>query len=260
MPLGAARDAEADHCADAAEQQRIQQENIKQQAGTLKAAHQSAIRAYEESRAAILQAILLLWTLCAAIWAGFAARDAAKAANDSVGKADETLRHARETNERELRAYVFVHLTELETRKIKKANPFVGSPTVTVRIPTGRVSYSYENTGKTPAKNVSVAARAILVKTGDPVDVTAVGDLKLIGPLGPKSVFSRQLDIENAPLHPSQIKSDTEDGSHEIHLFGRIEYETEFAKDRWTTFHCYIGGSIGYDRTLHAVEPGNDYA
>jgi hypothetical protein len=104
-----------------------------------------------------------------------------------------------------------------------------------------------------------VAARARWVATGTQIDVSDVGPLRLIGPLGPKSTFSGELNIENGPANSAFVTSLTRDGTYELHLFGRIEYDSEFIANRWTTFHCAIGGTIGYDRALHAIEPGNDY-
>ncbi len=226
----------------------------------LEAAKESADWTRGQAWAAIVGIVIISITLLFTKRAADTAFKAAGAARDAVTKADETLEHTRRTSERELRAYVFVHETEIETRKSKKKNPFVGSPTVTVRTPTGRVCYSYENTGKTPAKNVRVAARAAWITTGAALDITEVGPLRLIGPLGPKATFGDDLIPEGPTFPPSHVEGVANDGRHELHLWGRIEYDDAFSQERrWTTFHCYIGGAVGYDRSMHAVEPGNDY-
>jgi hypothetical protein len=181
-----------------------------------------------------------------------AAIRAATAGEKTIERMDKTAAH-------QLRAYVFVHRTALELTKKAQSAGTIGGLFPIPRYPTGRVSYAYENTGQTPAKNVRVAVRARWVATGTHVDVSDVGPLRLIGPLGPKSIFTGELDIENSPDNAAFIRAMTEDGARELHLFGRIEYSSEFAENCWTTFHCAIGGAIGYDRILHAIEPGNDY-
>ena len=172
-----------------------------------------------------------------------------------------TLAHETNASEQELRAYVFVHRTEMERgKKITKRSGQINIAYETVRRLTGRVSYSIENTGKTPAKNVEIAVQSAWIKTGTFLDFTNVGDFRLIGPLGPRAIFNADINPQGPGFIPTDIPSIADDGKHELHLWGRIEYGDEFSEERrWTTFHCQIGGAVGYDRTMHTVEPGNDY-
>jgi hypothetical protein len=207
-----------------------------------------------------LQTRIMRRALLATVRSNIVARRAAKAAENAVGKSDEILKHSEKSSERELRAYVFVHRTDMEREKKTRLNVPGSSVPITTKQLTGRVSYSYENTGKTPAKNVQVAARAAWIKSGETLDITNVGSFRLIGPLGPEARFSDDLIPEGPTFPPSHIEGVANDQTHELHLWGRINYHDEFSRERrWTTFHCYIGGAVGYDKTLHAVEPGNDY-
>jgi len=209
--------------------------------------------------AAIGQIVALIVTIRQTRAAVGASQRSAKAAEDAVAKSDEILSHSRDSAQSELRAYVFVHRTELELTPKGTGVGTTGHPYKMPRHPTGRVSFTYENTGQTPAKNVRVAARAVWMRASEPVDITDVGPLRLIGPLGPSSVFDEDLKIENGPLNAAFIRDAIDSHANEVHLFGRIEYDTAFETGCWTTFHCWLGPTTGYDRVLHAVEPGNDY-
>jgi hypothetical protein len=48
-------------------------------------------------------------------------------------------------------------------------------------------------------------------------------------------------------------------GGKELHLFGRIEYDTDFAKKKWTTFHAYVGGDVPWGLDMHTAKTGNDF-
>jgi hypothetical protein len=171
---------------------------------------------------------------------------------------EKSIEHARKSREHQIRAYVFVNLTELERKKVSKHNiSAVGGFSIT-REPTGRITYGYRNTGKTPAKNVRVAARAIIIRRGNTLNLADAGDPRLVGPLGPKDILTD--DIEGEGLTSGAlVKPFMKGGEFEIHLHGRIDYDDEFADGRWTTFHTYIGGDVGYDKTMHTHKDGNDF-
>jgi hypothetical protein len=237
-----------------------------------------ARKAANAAHDAAVWAQALFWAGCtetAVTFAGvvlvyFTLKEAQRSANEAKRGADEMKRSAdfaetglkdsRERGEAETRAYVFVHRIVLKLTKKGKTVGVTGQPGRLPRFPTGQISFTYENTGRTPAKNVRLGARAVLVPTGQPIDVAQVGPLGPIGPLGPKSVFSRDIPIENCPQNATLIENMTRNGSHQLHFIGRIEYDTIFSENRFTSFHCAIGGPIGYDRDLHAWEPGNDYS
>ena len=82
-----------------------------------------------------------------------------------------TINHARRASEHELRPYVFVHNTQFERKPAKLENIRDKGPKVT----TGRISFDYRNTGKTPANHVQVGVKARLIEAGEIIDFTDVG-------------------------------------------------------------------------------------
>jgi hypothetical protein len=221
---------------------------------TAVATEQAAQQAYNQAVGGAAAAGIFVWALGASIWAGIAAARAA-------GAADRTLKHQQWSTERELRAYVFVHETRLSLTPKFRISGSTGNRILLVRRTTDTVRFTYENTGRTPAKNVQVAAKALYIPTenGPNVDVRDPGSFRLIGPLGPESVFTEDVKIANCPPNPVDIEAGLRSGRYEVHLWGRITYDTEFQKERFTSFHCFTGGRVRYERTLHNTEPGNAY-
>ena len=207
---------------------------------TLNEARRSANEAQRAADAMVLSADS---TREAAWGTGVAARNSAQANA-----------HARDRANAELRAYVFVYLTEIE----RETQRFLSAQGPAKRkVTSGRVSYRYRNTGKTPARNVRVAARAIIIATGERLDLATFGEMRPVGPMGPKDSLGDDVPIDGL-IHGQDAQAHVKDGK-EIHLFGRIEYDTDFAKDRWTTFHSYVGGDVAWERTLHTAKTGNDF-
>ena len=83
------------------------------------------------------------------------------------------------------------------------------------------------------------------------------GDLRDVGPMGPKDSLGDEISIEDL-VHGADAEAHVRAGK-QIHLWGRIEYGDEFGGNRWTTFHCYIGGDVEWEKTLHTAKEGNDY-
>jgi hypothetical protein len=181
-------------------------------------------------------------------------KDAAWASEVAARNSAQANAHARDRANAELRAYIFVHLTEMERKSEDIVTAFgPGKRKVT----SGRVTYRYRNTGKTPARNVRVGARAMLIGGGEALDLTNVGEMRPVGPMGPKDSLGDDIAIEDL-VHGRDAQAHVADGK-EIHLFGRIEYDTDFAKNKWTTFHAYVGGDVPWDVTLHTAKTGNDF-
>ena len=158
-----------------------------------------------------------------------------------------TIAHARRSAEHQLRAYVFVHDIQMEMTANKAPKP------------TGRVSFDYRNSGQTPAKDVRIAAHVIRIPRGNQFDFRQWGEFKTMGAIGPGDERGDDMfPLDWGDQYDPRII--TEDGSWEIHLFGRIEYADEFSNNRLTEFHSYIGGDAGWDETLHTYKEGNDYA
>jgi hypothetical protein len=178
-----------------------------------------------------------------------------------------SLEHERTRAESELRAYVFLQRTELERRRSKIFSDKTFEWSEGRDATTGRISFGYRNSGKTPAKNVRVAAKAIMIDRDETFDFLDIGELRPIGPIGPNDSLDGDIQIMvnndgtiEKVLHGRDLEVHVRDGK-EIHLFGRIEYDDEFATGRWTTFHRYVGGDVGWDPewVLHAAKDGSDY-
>lgn len=150
---------------------------------------------------------------------------------------------AREMSEHELRAYVF-----LKEAKTKMLPP-----------PTGCVNYQYTNSGKTPAKSVMVAARALWLGNGaPPLNEADVGAFRSVGPLGPGDQLDDDLNIEGV-VEGADIRSAIDGGLGKLHLIGRIKYADEWSDERETSFHFYLGGDAGWDEDMTAATTGNYY-
>jgi hypothetical protein len=118
------------------------------------------------------------------------------------------------------------------------------------------IKIGYTNSGKTPAKDVRVAARAIQIPIATEIDFESFGPFRNIGPLGPGDERTKDVDIE---VHSSCVTCETE-RPMQIHLFGRIDYIDEFDQKRWTKFHAYYEGrGVMRGNTLHSADSGNDY-
>ncbi len=173
-----------------------------------------------------------LWIFTALLWCE--TRGAGELNRRSLRIARRSLDQARATSAHELRAYVFVYYTRVKPKESSdKSDRFV--------------RFKYANSGKTPAKNVRVSARAIQVAAGSAVNLTNLPEASLMGPLGPEDERSRDVDIE--------VRNGSEGA--ETHLYGRIDYEDEFSRERWTTFHTWSDHTTG--KTMHTAKDGNDY-
>jgi hypothetical protein len=166
------------------------------------------------------------------------ARRAFEEAQRSADVAHDLLSHERQSTQHQLRAYVFVTVTRL------KDNDSASDMQIWVRL-------NYANSGKTPAKNVRIQARAIQLHRGTDIDLSDAGPVQPIGPLGPGDERMMDIDIE-VQTGPSS------DEQWEIHLFGRIDYDDEFADGRWTTFHAWLDRTLK-GKTLRTHQTGNDY-
>lgn len=192
-------------------------------------------------------------SLLYATWAGVIVAlagvfTAFRAARKSAAGTERALDHAKKMSEHELRAYVFLNETTVE------AEPRVGG----AREATGWVTYDYINSGKTPAKRVMAAARAIWRPRGASIDEGAVGIFRPVGPLGPGDKLNDKLQIEGAPK-PDEIRAMIERSGCEVHLIGCIRYADEWSEERETSFHYYIGADAGWDEEMTAATTGNDY-
>ncbi len=188
-------------------------------------------------------------------WAALAAAQAARAATNANT-------HSERMAEHELRPYIFMKSIDFEfeehfvpefARNLNKGKP-------TYENPTGQVTYEYTNSGKTPAKFVKISARAAIIHKNARFDHADFGTLKDIGPLGPGDDMNGTIVIENTQGIGPDIKKMVEKQEFQIHICGRIEYTDEWKGERWTTFHSYVGGAVGWHNSLVTHPEGNDYA
>jgi hypothetical protein len=198
------------------------------------------------------------WQALATVAAFIAASIAAVFAGQAATAANRTFRHQRWTTEREMRPYIFVY--EFYLVKSPKLNsPHKIDVSHNVKRPLKRTVYGeWKNSGNTPAKNISLSVRAALFRKGDQIPINDFGPFTFKGPIEPKGFFGHEIEVESWAEHYDMRKI-LSVGRHEIHVWGKVIYEDEFGKGRWTTFHFYTGGDMGYDRDLNAIEPGNDY-
>jgi len=200
------------------------------------------LAAFAQVGALVWQIIYLRRTVYDSEEAIKAAQRSAKAAEDAVGKSDAILAHAQDSSQKELRAYVFPHVIVMKSRERPHGSD------VWIRL-------EFRNAGKTPAKNVKIAAHAVQILQGEELDLAALPDLSHIGPLGPDEERMHAVEIEPKVLRDMRLEYRT----WENHIFGRIEYEDEFSRDiRWTTFHAYLPADAK-GQTFHTADTGNDY-
>ena len=133
----------AAECSQKAEDRRIQVAAARQAAFGTRAAEQGDILSAVTSRAAILQDVLIAWTLVASIFAAIAAFRAARAA-------DETLRDNREAGEREQRAYIMVDEANFQDPDNPRAK---------------RLMLRMRNYGATPARKGRMTIQYFMVST-----------------------------------------------------------------------------------------------
>lgn len=163
------------------------------------------------------------------------------------------LSHAAVMSEHELRAYVF-----LKEARMEMATRPIGGTRPPMRFPSGRVIFQYRNSGQTPGKNVTVAARAFWVEAGAIVELADAGEFRPLGPVGPGDKFDDDVDIESLPER-GDLRQLTGSGEGEVHLIGHIKYADAWSDERETSFHYYIGGDAGWDEVMTAPTIGNNY-
>jgi len=121
-------------------------------------------------------------------------KDAAWASEVAARNSAQANAYARDRANAELRAYVFVHLIEIERKTVTVMSAFGSAKQ---KVTTGRVTYRYRNTGKTPARNVHVGARAVIINAGETLDLEAVGEMRPVGPMGPKDSLGDDVPIDD---------------------------------------------------------------
>lgn len=205
------RQARADECAQAAEQDRIQQENLLQQARSVEAANKALIASYEQSRSSALQTVMLVWTLAAAFW---------------------TIYDGRRAINRQLRAYLTVEIGGLT-----KCGPGE-KPTAKIKV---------LNVGQTPAYEFS-SKILITFMAGDGSHTVSIPDPHQVElsdlTLGPGRSYVVSAKSDQAP--PPNFGPANETGNGRVAVTGCITYRDVFNRRRITQFcHYYSGPDWG---------------
>lgn len=173
------------------------------------------------------------------------AKTAADAAKEAADATKESVVLARNTAEKQLRAYVLV--TNITIVGVEPGA-------------TPKADIIFRNSGQTPAYDVEVTAAMGLIDyppTSEPIDdePSAIGSVVVLGPQSEYRVPATLI---------GQLGSDQFiailDGSQAIHIIGTIMYRDAFGIARHTNFSSFYGGKFGtndYGAPSHAPT-GND--
>lgn len=158
---------------------------------------------------------------------------------------ERTLRHARESSERQLRAYVFV-----------AAQAISASPRRDIMLPIQSNSNAlahmvFKNTGQTPAYDVRIYGEIDLVPW--PIEQSTLTAINFnnsnisSSTLGSGqdthkiSLFSRLGSIQPANLSDVEYQG-LLSGSLALVAHGEVRYLDAFGKQRWTRYRTFVGG------------------
>jgi hypothetical protein len=178
----------------------------------------------------------LLLTLVFTGWAARAAGRSAKAAEIAIGKSDEILTHAKESSERELRAYVFAFSAYLLEGSLAK-------PVIKHRVNKPGVQFTIRNSGHTPAYEVIYWGDIKIIECR--YEDTA---LPIPNPLSVNSKFAMPPsgDIHKTLLHPNALTpteiAGIKNNTIAVYVYGRVEYKDAFKVPRFTNYRLKYSG------------------
>jgi len=163
----------SDSCQEAAEQHRLQANDLIQQTRAADAAWASADLTYRQTIIALTGAILGLFTLAAAVVAALYAKRAAEAAEDSI-------KHGMDTSRSELRAYIMSE-SEAICRDVENPKKFMGRIVL-------------KNTGATPAAQMIVTIERRFDFANGGVEEMESAEYR-IGTLSPNASCNLEIDV-----------------------------------------------------------------
>jgi hypothetical protein len=138
------------------------------------------------------------------------------------------IREAKSSSQRQLRAYVFLEKTKIETTKGKWS-----------------IWFKIRNFGQTPAHRVVLiyTAQAVDWANNGPAQVPVLDMTEELGSMGPltDNFELTAPPIGNAPLREIKV------GGKAIYLIGTIRYDTVFHTGCTSDFRYYVGGDMGWD-------------
>jgi hypothetical protein len=190
-----------------------------------------------------LQLFLFLWQLRLIRDSLVDAKHAADAARQSADAANDSVRLAKETAQKELRAYINYDSARMENWN--SSRPIVRAV--------------FKNFGDTPAYAVTYEI-ALLVGDGTleknfPKD--AIYSKKSLGVVGPNTPITMSMGLDDARI--AQIKKLVEGKGGIVFVSGRIDYDDCFRRERrWTTFRLAYNHGAASGDDLSICESGND--
>ena len=242
-------------CEDAAEQHRLQANDLIQQTRAADAASQGVWVAYWQSKATVFGLIVGFFTLAAAAAAAYFAKLAADETKRSANSAIDALSHAKETAERELRAYLFP-----EDAKIVLSEGNQSSLC--------SVSLSMRNSGQTPARLIfyRISARFRSPKTvvlipGDntsewrnTIEVTT-NVQQLIGPNG-RTIIPLETSLNGIHFDHASGRVGLTHGWPKTIIQVRLEWSyTDYLNRQWTEAAVFNSPNIKWNtRSVKEVD------
>lgn len=150
--LGDKASDERDRCAEAEEEHRLKSNDLVQQTRAANAAETTSWLTYAQSRVMAFQTIAGIFTLFAAVYAAWYARQASIEARRGADAAEESVRQALETSHAQLSAYITCETQEV-VHSPKAAEPYSAKLTL-------------KNSGNTPAHDVDVTCTLTILAGG----------------------------------------------------------------------------------------------
>jgi len=167
--------------------------------------------------------------------------DAAKAAKDAAVATRDAVTLARETSQRQLRAYVSV--TGATITNFGSEQPV-------------QAAVDIQNTGQTPAYKMT--GKTLITTREFPIS-NPLPDMQVDNAamdLGPGAVFT--LRIGTARPLTAQENATVRAGTLAIYVYGVIRYEDAFGVHHETAFRLCFRGDVGETGQMHPYESGNN--
>jgi hypothetical protein len=206
--------------ADTAEQHRIQQQSLIQQARASDIAERNLSLTLRQAKSGFVQTLATVMAFVAACFAGWAAYRAYRAAED-------TLSHARNVADAELRPYVFTAETNWH---------YMNNPANADDITHWRISVVWKNSGQTPARRIHISSNhESFGPDGLPRDFNFPDkeNSRLVGSVGPGQFI---IDRNEMPLADFEAVYQKEKRKF---FWCWLEYDGNVSGKRYRTECCY---------------------
>jgi hypothetical protein len=197
-------------------------------------AHNGTVNAIFSGFLAIFTAVLAIFTF-----------KLFQVGRDQHDRLKETIDHAKDSSERQLRAYILVEATGLEDLVDG------GSP---------RAAVTFRNVGQTPAYEVVCHGRMAICPFPLQEDLPALNWSEVrrskepLGPTLKRSKTEVGFPVLGEVPHLFGLRS----GDWAIYVYGEIRYKDAFDKPHTTKYRFFSGGLIGIESGLTAYHEGNE--